>query len=157
VPWPAVGRLGGHGGTSSPASAAVGVNRSLTISSPVARTRLHTAHQAPELTEPVSTFSERPVSIISHRPVKWGRMWNSPFGALGRLNTHATGAGTQPCGSQKTGCLRYHHTRTSWTPVVRTQRREEKRKQKDDLADPRSPSEVNYVSYLIRIRQKRWG
>lgn len=46
---------------------------------------------------------------------------NIPVGALGKLNTQATGPGTQPFGSQKMGCFLYHHTNPNCAPVVKTQ------------------------------------
>lgn len=100
------------------------------ISSSVTKTRLHTAHQAPELTAPGR-------QIHPARLRDLGECQNLPRGALGKLRSQLTGPGTQPRGSQNTGRLRYHHTRTSWAPVVLIQMKVENLKPKDDLADVR--------------------
>jgi hypothetical protein len=55
------------------------------------------------------------------------------------------GPGTQPRGNQKTGRLRYHHTRTSCAPVVLIQMNVENLTPKDVLADVRVVSGVSYV------------
>ena len=139
-----------------------GPRSDLTISSMDASTRLITAAHAAELTAPAMSVythlrlrqhfllqSSPSSSLIRHeaRKGRWSsgpgrhalpvdvRRRHSPLGALGKLSIHATGPGAQPAGSQNTGCLRYHHTSTSWAPVVVIQIREENLVPKDDLAD----------------------
>lgn len=58
-----------------------------------------------------------------------------PFGALGNRRIHSIGPGTQPAGSQNTGCRRNHHARKNCAPVVITQRTVEKLRPKFVRAD----------------------